>query len=220
MKWKSVIPALVITIGLLGTTLGFTPSASAEESGTTTIKLDVISVEVPYTEPSYSFNRIETPTEVKVEVLNEVKEVVDAYGEIKELSSSNSKPTLFAAAANRTVLAYRELVTNGFVANRLYSSLVVRTIPGSSFAQIQSVNETYWTPSNSDGTWTLEERHAYTTPVTGSYPTWQVSVTGTAVVDTVRTEYGGVQLGKIGWSQTSDGHYRKLIELTFSYSTL
>jgi hypothetical protein len=218
MKWKSAIPALAITITLIGTALGFTPSVSAEESSTK-IKLDVISVDVPYTEPGYSFNRIETPTEVKVEVINEAGEVVDAYGEMKELISSNSKSTLFAAPADRTVLAYREVDTNGFVKNRLYTSLVVRTIPSSSFAQIQSVNETFWTPTDSDGTWTLEERHAYTTSRTGSYPTWQVTVTGTAVVDTVRTEYGGVQLSGIGWSQTSQGHYRKLIEKEFAYST-
>ncbi|WP_158659099.1 hypothetical protein [Paenibacillus polymyxa] len=59
---------------------------------------------------------------------------------------------------------------------------------------------------------------ANTISITGKFPTQRVQITGTAVVDTIETESGGVSLGVFGYNVGVNGQMRKAISQGFTFS--
>ncbi|MHB0881518.1 hypothetical protein ACYCSE_18110 [Paenibacillus sp. SEL1] len=140
-----------------------------------------------------NIQRSENEKEVEINVTEkESGNVIYTVGELKE--SKTIKPQDITINGYETLTVYQDY-KDGFVTARLYS--VMSVYSSGLFGEISNVLETYWAPV-SDGSWSLENTHANTISTTGKFPTQRVQITGTAVVDTVETQSGGVFSGGLG----------------------
>ncbi len=135
--------------------------------------------------------------------------MIYTVGELKE--SKTIKPQDITTNGYETRTVYQDL----FVIYGLYS--VISVYSSGSFGEISNFLETYWAPV-SDGSWSLENTHANTISTTGKFPTQRVQITGTAVVDTVETQSGGVSLAVLGYNLGVNNHMRKAISQGFTFS--
>ncbi|MDU8675348.1 hypothetical protein [Paenibacillus polymyxa] len=214
-KSKKALPAVLMSFvvflacfsGILG------EQAKASEAPTQHIQLNTLYVDLPYSSDKYDIQRSESAKEVEINVTEkESGNVVYTVGELKE--SKTIKPQDITTNGYETRTVYQDY-KDGFVTARLYS--VMSVYSSGSFGEISNVLETYWAPV-SDGSWSLENTHANTISTTGKFPTQRVQITGTAVVDTVETQSGGVSLAVLGYNLGVNNHMRKAISQGFTFS--
>ncbi|MNP03180.1 hypothetical protein D3C76_950570 [compost metagenome] len=210
MKKKSRILALFTLVSVLLFT--FAGGASAKEEQIHTVKLNDISVELPYDPNLYDFVRNETSTEVTVTVIERSSGKVETT--IGELKDNNYFTREIAPAATDIKTIYQDY-NDGFAIARLYAVLSVYS--SGSFGQINSVLDTYWA-NVGDGVYTIEDAHANSVSGTGKFPTNKISVSGTAVIDVAFDQTGGFDLAGIGYSLTTSNHFRKAIQKGYTYT--
>ncbi|OMF75026.1 hypothetical protein BK143_01175 [Paenibacillus peoriae] len=214
-KSKKALPAVLMSFvvflacfsGILG------EQAKASEVPTQHVQLNTLYVDLPYSSDKYDIQRSENEKEVEINVTEkESGNVIYTVGELKE--SKTIKPQDITTNGYETRTVYQDY-KDGFVTARLYS--VMSVYSSGSFGEISNVLETYWAPV-SDGSWSLENTHANTISTTGKFPTQRVQITGTAVVDTVETQSGGVSLAVLGYNLGVNNHMRKAISQGFTFS--
>ncbi|KFM94437.1 hypothetical protein GNQ08_00460 [Paenibacillus macerans] len=185
------------------------------------LKLDGLTVETPYSPDLYNFLREESENSVKVTVVEKSSgKTVSAYGEIVEYKEAPNKlhgeVTPLGTGTYTTRTTYRTYYDQGynglhFAGANLYT--VYTCWQDGSFGQINSVEDTYWSPVPGTGNFELESPHATTVPTgsTNKFPTNKMTTTGTVVFKTTSKEAFNVNLKFFGFTLGSDSINRYAI---------
>ncbi|MDQ0087364.1 hypothetical protein J2T12_000758 [Paenibacillus anaericanus] len=196
------------------------PIGATEKNGKVVykLKLEGFTIETPYSPKLYNFVREEIDNGVKVIVIEKLTgKIVTDYGEIVEYKATPNKlaggvtPKISGTYTSRTT--YQTFYDKGyndkhFAGARLYT--VYTCWQEGSFAQINSVEDTYWSPIAGSGNFDLESPHATTVPTgsTNKFPCNKMTTTGTVVFKTTTTESMGVDLKFFGFTLGGDSYNR------------
>lgn len=225
----SLVLTLMITSALATSAKdidGPTTSIEKAESSVYPLKLKGLTMEVPYSPKLYNFVRKESENEVKVTVVNKLTgEVVTEFGEIVEYNNNTNKSGKMAPLGTGTYstrTTYQTAYDKGYNGNHFAGAnlyTVYTCWQDGSFGQINSVEDTYWSPIAGSGNFELESPHATTVPTgsTGKFPTSKMTTTGTVVFKTTTKEAFNVSLKYFGFSFGADSINRYTIN-SFGYN--
>jgi hypothetical protein len=228
-KFTKILPALAVASTLATSVLvgqvsadpvqpetSFTFEESSDAQGAQKVELlNGLYVSLPYDSQNFDIVRTEDDNEVHISVTEKATgQEVASLGELKNKNSTNSL-TRAASGYYEDNTVYQDY-KDGFVVARLYAVVNCYFGGAGSFNYINSVKNTYWSAVG-DGSWNLVDTHASSTSTTGKFPAVKVQISGTATVDTVKTESGGIGLGDLGYTRSQDMHYRKAISQSYYY---
>lgn len=174
-------------------------------------------ISTPYDPALYDFQRSDLFNEVVVKVVDKNSgQIVSTYGEKIEVKNKPAGISIMATGTYSTRTTYRTFTDPGvngqhFAGGDLYT--VYNCYQSGSFGQINSVSSTYWSPMPGSGNFILESPNAQTVPTgnTGSFPTNQLTTTGTVVLSTKETKAFGTSIGSFSYTSGSDGWSRYAI---------
>jgi hypothetical protein len=191
------------------------------------IKLDEVSVDVPYDEKEVKIERKELKNEIQVVIKDKnTNQVLDIFGELKsknnlKISASTNNISLGATESTYNKIVY-STKSIGPTDARLYAVLEIYSY--SSFRQINKVVDTYWAEASS-GNWKLERE--YSSSYMTKTPDYKATIMGTANITVETTnettgEFSIEFLEKAGFSVShavgSTYYARTPIEHSFTYS--
>lgn len=219
-KMLMILPVLALVFSFNFNVVG---ASELKNDNETNIKLNILSVTVPYNTSDYDFVREEDSKEVKVKIIEkETGALKEVLGELKSVDSFSTQGLVRPQSAGyKDVITYSEHVIgenypNLTIRNRLYLS--VNVYFSDSFAQINSINDKWWS-AVSTGAYTITDAHAYASSFTGKFPTYSVRVTGSCVLQTPLSKIGGISVKDLGFDlDSSQSYFRKPISLSYEYN--
>ncbi|KAA1180929.1 hypothetical protein [Paenibacillus sp. B2(2019)] len=175
---------------------------------------DMTTITTPYDPVLYDFIKSEEPNEVTVKVAEKTSgRIVSTYGEKIQTQDNPGKMAIMATGTYTTRTVYRTYTdreVNGkhFAGADLYT--VYNCYQSGSFGQINSVSSTYWSPMGGGGNFYLEAPNAQSQPTgkVNTFPTNQVTTTGTVVLTTKETSAFGISISKFAFNLGTDGYSR------------
>ncbi len=212
----SLTAALLLSSAAIASADTVTPTA-ANESFQQEFPLqldDLTSITTPYDPALYDFQRSESSNEVVVKVIDKNSgRIASTYGEKIEAQNKPAGISIMSTGTYTTRTTYRTFTDPGvngahFAGADLYT--VYNCWQSGSFGQINSVTRAYWSPMAGSGNFILESPNAQSVPtgVTNTFPTNQITTTGTVVLSTKETSAFGISIGAFSFTLGSDGYYR------------